>query len=223
MSGISLKSNGVNLPEQKKKASNVITLAVKGRDIRKYNRLDAVEKAAKKKKEAIRPLFLAQALTHLFATNCGETKKPITSLNLQDDSQASAQMSFTARYGKIDPKEVASVFASLKRKDGKPANPNDYINCTVEAAWDSSAFVNSRGKFDAVRAMKFVRAVRRVAKELGVKNPLTFTKVFAAKPNFHEVRWAEFKPEDQVLISTCIPNTVNVSPENDGVSLSFEK
>ncbi len=144
-----LKEKCLGLPARKTKTQpDLPTVDVSGRVVRKYNRLDAVEKAAKKAKESLRPLIMAPVLDYIFRTCCAVPDKPTTAVKAKDTAQAVVSVSFTSKYTKIEAKAVNAAFKGLTKKDGAHADPNDYVNCVVEGLWDSSVFVGDDGKVE---------------------------------------------------------------------------
>jgi hypothetical protein len=193
---------------QTKIAGNQVDLYVKACEA-----LKAADAAKKETQEKV----LSAGINLVLQTNLANPQNPVTTVEVLDDTGATAQVQFKDAYGIADGEAVSAVFDGLRGPNGKKLDVNDFVHETVKATFDSKIFLDDKGEFSQARYDAFKRAIDSTAAALNVPSPLTCKKMVTAKLNFHEIRWAAVPTlEAQKMIQQILPATVAGRPVCEG-------
>lgn len=195
------------------KKGDLPTLLVNGDYPSRYNEASAIKKAAEEFMSELRPILLPDAIAEIYRHNSERPWEPISSVKLQDENENVTRVTFTSKYSDITASVAEALFDTLKTKDGKKPDINNYLARTMVGTFDSAVFLGPDGKFDQKRYEKFVTVIDKVSKELGVTNPLSTHETVAPLPDFHSRRWMDFDVMANQKISEVIQNQTNLVPQ----------
>lgn len=214
------KITNIDLPDKdsKKSTTSIPSVVVPGDIVSRYNDArDQVDRATEVMDE-LKPTLIEAGLQAVFEHNSqhpGDSKNQINSVSLQDatdpESVEVCMFSWTRKNLKNDPKQVEAEFKRLKTLQGKKVDVNDHVAYVPVVTFDSAALVVD-GEFSRLHYRAFENAIAKVAKELGIENPFTVTKVLVPKPEFHDKRWENFDVESNIAIQTVLPTQCNLKP-----------
>lgn len=181
--------------------------------VEQYNEASRVQKDAEKLMVTLAPKLKQSALDHLYAYNIAHPTAPLTTVVLQDEEGARANVSFKNAYGK----EVDEVKALDALEEVGCEDPNLYLAETLRVAFDGSTFCDPlTGDVRLVYFKAMQAAMETVSAKFGHPNPLSTTKVVAVRPTFHEARFALWPTtKAQATLSVAIPNQVSLTPVKD--------
>jgi hypothetical protein len=160
--------------------------------------------------------MLPDALVHIFETNTQNPRDPIASVALKDEAGNTTRVSFTKKYSDIPVEAVEALFKKIivlpnGDEPAKYADINDYIARTAVPSFNGEAFLKD-GKFNQARFDQFNEAIKKVADELGVPNPLSVEIKVLPRQSFHIRRWIDFDKTTNQAISTVVANQINFVP-----------
>lgn len=187
----------------KKSKSNVIDVSLTEAQSAKVQafvdnkrQVDDLEKKMKDQEREIKQIASEKYFNHRI-TNI----EPTSSVRLPgiDDDLT---YSFQNKYSTVSEDAADALFEELE------ADADNYLLQTVKAKFDDKVFINGDGEFDEARYNAFKAAIDAVAAQFGIESPLDTEIVVSVKPDFHELRFKDFKSVDkQVALSRVIKNT----------------
>lgn len=206
----------------KKSRKEIPTTRVEGDVVRRYNEAcDQMARAEAVCKE-LSPELTEVGMEMVFQHNCTPGNKPINSYIIvdgeDDESKGTGSVMFTwQRKAKAcDPKVVEAFFGSVKTRENKAANVNDYAGWTPVASFDAKVFLvvdkTGKPKFSQERYDAFLAAIQAVAEQFQVPNPLSCTKAFGPQPDFQERRFKDFDAETNISIAEVLPTSTSLEP-----------
>ena len=233
------KLKNIDIPDvADKKAKNTIpTVTVPGDAVTRYsNARELVDRGTATMNE-LKPTLLAAGLEAVFIHNCEHAADPkalISSVNLMDrpldedddddaakaakeasapeDSRKEVVMcSWTKKNMESDCAQVEAMFNGILTTEGKKPNINNYYGFDLVGNFDTSVFMVG-GKFNQDRYDMFMDALKAVSDHFGVSNPLSCTKQWLPKGDFHERRWTQFDLETNLELHKVLPTQVNLKP-----------
>jgi hypothetical protein len=218
----------IKLDEKPRQTGDVIILPVEGDYSTQYNEASAIAASAELLMKDLKERMLPEAMAQLFDSNTLTPWEPSTSVALVDEKGGMTRVSFTKKYADIDAHQAEALFDEIKvmARGAKPETKpdiNDYIARTVGVKFDNAAFLGPDGKFDATRFEKFTAAIKGVADELKIPNPLSAETSVQPLPSFHKRRWYDFSRSDNFKISTVIKNQVSFVPCPSGLAPTKEE
>jgi hypothetical protein len=209
--------------EDAKKKDEIPIVQIEGDTCKRFNEAKKAMKDAEAVIKELQPVIHQKAMERIFDHNCApDCLKMLTSVKLQDlepdpedpeDEEKRVpgevtRVSFTSRYNNCDAELVDATFADFKGRD-----INDYVVETIAAKFDDSVFLDADGNFNVAIYRKFVAAIDKVAKEVGLKaSPLSCKRVLETKPDFHERRFKDFDAEENFTLAKILPNTIQCAP-----------
>lgn len=202
-------------PERK---GDVVTVQVAGDYCSRYNEASAIAKQATEIMKRLKPAMEPEFIARVCHENTEHPWQPITSIAFEDEEHNVTRLSFTSKYGQVEPAVVEALFGSLKVRSLEDkgittdADVNNYVGHTLQASFNSDCFLDEEGRFDGVRYTKIRNALNAVCAELGIANPLTTQKVIKPLPTFHTRRWVDFDAASNERISELIPNQISFTP-----------
>jgi hypothetical protein len=205
---------------EKTKKSSIPLCVVPGGIIARYVDACDRETAAKAEKEEMAADLVVKGLRRVFAHNCENPGAPLASVNLVSAEESEeldvskrerVQFSWSVKNLKNDPAHAAAVIASLVDKNGKPVDPKSCVEWQLAAEFDTNVF-KVEGKFNEARAKRIIEALKIVSEELGIENPVSFTKTLVPKADFQEKRFERFDLETNLTIFSVLPNGTTLKP-----------
>lgn len=193
---------------------SIPTICIEGDLMKQFIVADKQVKDGKALMEDLRPDILEIGLDAVFTRSCKRPTSPTTTVKIQDDEGEVVQFQFVNKYGAIPDTDAADeLFDTIVNGDGETVDINYFVQETVKATFSDKVFYDAEGNFTQAIYDKFRLAIGRVAKELGVDNPLETEKVVIPKAVFHEERFKTFpKAETQVRLFEVMPNQVRLVP-----------
>ena len=162
---------------------------------------------------ALAPKLKQTALDHIYGFNIVHPTAPLTTVVLQDEEGAKANVSFKNAYGKeVDEAKALAALDEVGCED-----PNLYLAETLRVTFDGSTFADPETGDVRLAYFKAMQAaMQTVADKFGYANPLATKKVVAVRPTFHESRFAIWPSvKAQATLSVAIPNQVSLTPVKD--------
>jgi len=210
------KIKDLPLPEAqpKKSKKQVPEFKVSGDIVTRYNEACDQSVRAQLVMEELAPELKDLGRDFVFRHNCqkaDDTKAQISSVNLVDDEGEQCQFTWKRANKVCVPALVEAFFKKVFTRTGKLANVNFYASWKPKAQFDADVFMVD-GKFDQERYDAFLDALKDTAAKLQVANPLTCTKVFGPTGNFHELRFRDFTPTQNVDMAEVLPTTEALEP-----------
>lgn len=204
-----LKVQSVDKPAKK---GEVPTLKVCGDYPFQYNEASAIAKKAGSLMKELKPNMLPAALKEIYEHNSDKSWEAVSSANLQDKDGNVTRVTFSAKYSEVTAEVAEQTFSRLKTREGEPADVNNYFCFTMQGEFDSSAFLNTEGRFDKKKYEAIMKAMEGVSRTLGIPNPLSTKRTVAPLPSFHARRWVDFDAKANETITENIPNQINFVP-----------
>lgn len=202
------------LPKKAAKSdSKIPVVAVADSTVQAYNSAVDAYKKAEENLDAIKPIVKQLGLTALCETNCSKGNnflEHVSSVILKDSTGASCRVTNQKHSPKMDAEAVQAFFKSQRVEDGRPADVNKYVRYDVKVELSPEAFLVNE-KFDQKRFDTFQAAMQIVADELGIANPLTFSKVLVLADGFGTARFIDFDAETNVLMDKVIPAKIAIA------------
>lgn len=184
---------------------------VDGHNVTRYVTAAAEAKALEETMALLGPELQAQGVNHVLTYNCCNEER-VSSVKLEDGNGEQVMVTLQKKTTKFDSTSVKNFFDSTQTKGGLPVNPNEFLEWTLQASFDSSVLQHN-GKFSQNRFDKFQAAMQVVCEELGLpKNPLSFGKVLTVKPAFHELRYTQLSVEDNLELQKLVPCVSALKP-----------
>jgi hypothetical protein len=171
-------------------------------------------KEAQAEMDELAPELKDTGLQYVFKHNCVTKdcpKQQIKSVNLVEpkgDGEEVVQFTWTTKTLKMDSEVVTAYFKS--RLPG--LNVNDYAEWVINADFDKDVFVVG-GKFDQRRFDRFRAAIQAVAEELGVTNPLSFSKEFKATAEACDIRFQQLNAVQNLALHDVMPTSLMLKPQ----------
>lgn len=198
-----------------KVAKQFPSLAGEPEPVRRFVELTRQLKSAKASLEQMEPYFKGLGVEQIIKASCA-AQAPIPSVRLVDVDVPGADpeidkpaLLITLKNDyKVDREKAEGALVLMEDEEQNPLNPDNYLDWELKAEFDTAAFVTN-GRLDTKRYIAFVEAVRTVADQFGIKNPLSCTKVRVVRDDFHARRFAEFTvAENLELQAGALPAVV---------------
>jgi hypothetical protein len=203
----------VKAVEQAIKPGDIPIIRVAGDYPTRYNDAAAVVKDAEQYMKDLKPIMQPDALAEIFRHNSDKPWDPIASVKFQDDADSVLMVSFTAKYSPTTAAVAEALFKGIKTKNGDAPDINNYLTRTMVGKFDSTCFLGPDGKFDRRKYTAIFEALRGVAQQLGISNPLSTEETVIPMPDFHARRWMDFSVETNKRIAEEIKNQINFVPK----------
>ncbi len=163
--------------------------------------------------EKLKPAIKRYAAKQVFIANTANGDGNVKSVELKDKDveEANLRVTLADSYPTMEAAKAEAIFATVKRKDKKPVDVNDYVHQVRSAVFDNKAFLDGTGAFCDESFNLFFEACEAVAKKLRVPNPLTSAIVTMVKPDFNDRRYKDFGAAEQVMLFEALPNKTSIS------------
>jgi hypothetical protein len=199
--------------ETPKNKDEIPVFEIEGDAVTRYNAASVAMKAAESLMKELKPSISEKSLPELFQMNIDSPSAPLSSIKVEDSKDSLLRISFTSAYSAADAEQVEAVLESMKGPDGKKIDAGKFVQEIITAKFDSSVFLDAKGKFDHAGYNEFKDAIDKVAAKRNVPSPLSTSKVVLPLESFHAQRWTVFPTvEQQLKISKVLPNTVQFVP-----------
>ena len=211
------KLKSIPLPDANETSSSkqTETIIIDSGAVNAYCRASDAVKAAQEIMEEHKEALVRAGLKHIFAHNCAHADNPdaqVSTVKLQDsDTSEALNVIWSRKNNKMTASTVESAFKRMLTTKGKRPDINEYVAEMPEAEFDASVFM-ADGVFDEDVYLAFTLEIADIATRLGVKNPLTCKKVAEPKADFHDRRWIDFSPADNLALQKVMPTTVMLKP-----------
>jgi hypothetical protein len=173
-----------------------------------FNLARAEFKAAEARVKEFEPLVKQAGVKEWIRANVAASPgEPVTSIKLVDQNGSETRLTGMDKYPVADPEPVGVLFEEVLHVD-----PNEHVQYTLKAAFDSKVFLDKDGNFDEKIYEIFKKAIDDTAKKLNVPSPISAVKVLSPKPSFHRERWAMFNAVQQAQIFKVLPNQITLTP-----------
>jgi hypothetical protein len=195
------------------KKGDIPVLHVAGDAPSRYNEAAAVYKQAEGVMAELKPEITPLVRGKLYQHNSATPWDPIKSVKLEDDKGSILRVTWINKYSTVAASVVITLFRAIKTVAGLEPNVNDFFARTMRGKFNSNAFLGPDGRFSQANYEAITEAMDRVAKELGIENPLTTEEVVVPLADFDARRWVEFDEVTNAQISEQVPNQVNFVPQ----------
>jgi hypothetical protein len=203
----------VRAVEKAVKSGDIPVITVEGDCSTKYNAYKAISEDAEGQMAELKRVMLPDALGELYSHNTERPWQPISSVKLQDDNSNVTRVTFTSKYLAAAVAVVEAVFGSIKTKDGKKVDVNNYFTRTMVGEFDSAVFLGADGKFEQKRYDAIMEALDGVCERLKIQSrPLVTHEAVIPMPDFKARRWMDFDAATNQRITDAVPNQINFVP-----------
>lgn len=193
-----------------------------------YNQAAADEKAAKARKDKLRPSLQELGLPTIFEHNGTKGNEIVASVKLvqqrvdaegnpvePDGKEAVLSVQFKDSYGAVDADTADEAFTRAFPEH----DINDYVVETVTGTFDPTIWLRADGTVDRKVYNAMLAAVKTVVEHFDLRDEagnlrtaLVTKKIAVPRPTFHQQRWEDFTVEEQAQLSTIFPNQVALAP-----------